>query len=88
MDDTLDTYNRFDVILPICLVELPGGFEYLDNATLVTPAPLFMVVVSTERRGRDCYVGGCLKQRRLVAFDLDDQAGLSFLGSLEGFFWQ
>jgi hypothetical protein len=76
------------VALPIRLVELSGGFEYLDDTIFVAPTRLVMAVISAERWGCACNVGGCLKQRRLVAFDLDDQTDFGFLCNLEGFFWQ
>ena len=72
--------------LPVGAVEFAFGIEDADGAAFVATAP-FVVVVAGTARG----VGGgdprdCLKQGRLVAFDLNDQGDVGLCGDLEVFF--
>lgn len=86
VDDTLDTEDGFDMILPVGVIKFTGGSESCDGAAFVSTAPLAAAMAGTQRLGRGGKFGDRLEQGRLVAFDLNDEVDVGLLGDLEGFF--
>ena len=72
--------------LPVGAVEFAFGIEDADRAAFIATATLVVIVAGTARGRGGGDLRDCLKQGRLVAFDLNDQGEVSLCGDLEVFF--
>ena len=86
VDNPFDTNDGSDMGLPVGAVEFAFGIEDADGAAFVATAPLVVAVAGTTRGGGVCDPRDCLKQGRLVAFDLNDQGDVGLCGDVEVFF--